>query len=327
MWRWGTAAAAAEGDRIWVSASAPWRTARQGRPDTVTISGRAYAFNHMDTFLAGATIRVRELPGVSGDPTPTATTSSRCPTTPTSPPTSIRPTATTQIDLQTFHTRGEAIENANFQTPGDLEYNGARGAPRVPLGPDGRPEQCVIVTTASARNVRGVDYETFHERTPHGVAGATAHGVPGAAAAGLLQRERDPRPRRPRPRGTAASSGPRSRRGLPGGHERRERPALPASSRPAAGPDRQREPAVGRLRAEEGREAAARRRRRRYGVAGMDATRRLVHIGCRIAEPLAFGARCGRPGENGQGRHPGAAVRVEPDGFPYDERAQARPPR
>ncbi|HEY8002527.1 MAG TPA: hypothetical protein VID76_11335, partial [Solirubrobacterales bacterium] len=32
---------------------------------TVTISGRAYAFNHSDTGLAGATIRVRELPGVS----------------------------------------------------------------------------------------------------------------------------------------------------------------------------------------------------------------------------------------------------------------------
>jgi hypothetical protein len=36
----------------------------------------------------------------------------------------------------------------------------------------------VIVTTASARNVRGVDFETFRERTPHGVAGATAHAKP-----------------------------------------------------------------------------------------------------------------------------------------------------
>ena len=48
----------------------------------------------------------------------------------------------------------------------------------MPLGPDGRPEQCVIVTTASARNVRGVDFETFQERTPHGVAGATARTKP-----------------------------------------------------------------------------------------------------------------------------------------------------
>ena len=36
----------------------------------------------------------------------------------------------------------------------------------------------MIVTTASARNVRGVDYETFEERTPHGVAGATGTSTP-----------------------------------------------------------------------------------------------------------------------------------------------------
>ena len=83
-----------------------------------------------------------------------------------------------QIDLQTFHTRGEPIENANFQTPGDAEYNGLAALLQVPFGPDGRPEQCAIVTTASARNVRGVDFETFHARTPHGVAGATAHAKP-----------------------------------------------------------------------------------------------------------------------------------------------------
>ena len=31
----------------------------------VTISGRAYAFNHMSTYLSGATIKVREIPGLS----------------------------------------------------------------------------------------------------------------------------------------------------------------------------------------------------------------------------------------------------------------------
>ena len=88
------------------------------------------------------------------------------------------PAGYNQIDLQTFHTRGKPIDNANFQTPGDAEYNGLAALLSVPFGPDGRPEQCVIVTTASARNVRGVDFETFHERTPHGVAGATARAVP-----------------------------------------------------------------------------------------------------------------------------------------------------
>ena len=66
-----------------------------------------------------------------------------------------------QIDLQTFHTRGRDLENVNFQTPADAEYNGLSALLDVPIGPDGRPEQCAIVTTASARNVRGVDFETF----------------------------------------------------------------------------------------------------------------------------------------------------------------------
>jgi hypothetical protein len=80
-----------------------------------------------------------------------------------------------EIDLQTFHTRGEDIENANFQTPADLEYSLLAAILSVPIDEQtGRPQQCVIVTTASARNVRGVDYETFHERTPHGVPGATS---------------------------------------------------------------------------------------------------------------------------------------------------------
>ena len=33
-----------------------------GAGESVTISGRAYEFNHMDRFIEGATIRVRERP-------------------------------------------------------------------------------------------------------------------------------------------------------------------------------------------------------------------------------------------------------------------------
>ena len=112
----------------------------------------------------------------------TATTRSRCRTTRTSRPTSIRRRAYNEIDLQTFHPRGEDIVNANFQTPADAEYAGLAAILSVPLNPDtGRPQQCVIVTTASARNVRGVDYETFHQRTPHGVPGATSEEFPALA--------------------------------------------------------------------------------------------------------------------------------------------------
>jgi hypothetical protein len=144
----------------------------------VTISGRAYAFNHAEVGLAGATIRVRELPGRSAVADAQGDYALSVPDDTNVTPYIEPPAGYHQIDLQTFHTRGEPIENANFQTPGDAEYNGLAALLSVPLGPDGRPEQCVIVTTASARNVRGVDFDTFRERTPHGVAGATAHTEP-----------------------------------------------------------------------------------------------------------------------------------------------------
>jgi hypothetical protein len=150
----------------------------KGNPDTVTISGRAYAFNHMDTFLAGAKIKIRELPGVSATTDENGDYELKLPNDTTVTPYIVPPEGYNQIDLQTFHTRGADIENANFQTPGDLEYKGLAALLGVPIGDDGRPEQCVIVTTASKRNVRGVDYDTFHERTPHGVAGATAKSAP-----------------------------------------------------------------------------------------------------------------------------------------------------
>jgi hypothetical protein len=144
----------------------------------VTVSGRAYAFNHMDTFLAGSTIRVREYPKLSATTDGNGDYSLAVPDGATVTPYIEPPAGYNQIDLQTFHARGEPIVNANLQGPGDPEYNGLAALLSVPFGPDGRPQQCANVTTASARNVRGVPYETFHERTPHGVAGATAHGVP-----------------------------------------------------------------------------------------------------------------------------------------------------
>jgi hypothetical protein len=146
--------------------------------DTVTISGRAYAFNHSDTGLAGAVIRVRELPKLSAVADAKGDYELEVPDETNVTPYIEPPPGYHQIDLQTFHTRGKPIRNANFQTPADAEYNGLAALLDVPLGPDGRPVDCVIVTTASARNVRGVDFETFQARTPHGVAGATARTKP-----------------------------------------------------------------------------------------------------------------------------------------------------
>jgi hypothetical protein len=157
-------------------------TADSAKP-TVTLSGRAYVFNHAETPIAGATIRVRELPGVSAVTDAAGDYTLKVPDETTVTPYIEPPDGYNQIDLQTFRTRGENLENVNFQTPADAEYNGLAALLSVPIGPDGRPVQCVIVTTASARNVRGVDFDTFRARTPHGVAGATSRSEPALPSA------------------------------------------------------------------------------------------------------------------------------------------------
>jgi hypothetical protein len=172
--RLGAAALVAAAILAGISSAAPAESAKR----TVTISGRAYAFNHSDTGLAQATIRVRELPGVSAVTDASGDYALKVPRDTNVTPYIDPPPGYHQIDLQTFHTRGRPIVNANFQTPADAEYYGLAALLSVPLGPDGRPDECVIVTTASARNVRGVDFATFQARTPHGVAGATARTVP-----------------------------------------------------------------------------------------------------------------------------------------------------
>jgi hypothetical protein len=173
--RLGAAALAAAAIPSLIGFAAPAASAKP----TVTISGRAYAFNHMETGLAGATIRVRELPGVSAVTDAGGDYMLEVPDDANVTPFIDPPPGYHQIDLQTFHTRGRPIVNANFQTPADAEYYGLAALLSVPLGPDARPQQCVIVTTASARNVRGVDFATFQARTPHGVAAAAARTVPG----------------------------------------------------------------------------------------------------------------------------------------------------
>lgn len=161
--------------------------------ETVRISGKAYVFNHMDTGISGATIKVREFPLISVKTDEFGNYWMKVPTdTNVTPyilsgdglltkrsfadnsPTGQVQTHWNEVDLQTFHTRRADIENANFQAPADGEYEGLKALLSVPAGADGRPAQCVIVTTASARDVRGVDYHTFWENTPHGVPGATS---------------------------------------------------------------------------------------------------------------------------------------------------------
>ncbi|MGK2931283.1 MAG: hypothetical protein ACSLFD_00665 [Solirubrobacterales bacterium] len=165
---------------------------------TVTISGKAYIFNHMDTLISNAPIKVREFPKLSTSTNAIGDYKLKVPNnanvTPYipsgtgpltrynlddySPKGPAEETHWNEVDHQTFHTRGADLENVNFQTPADLEYAGLKAILSVQTGPDGRPTNCAIVTTASMRSVRGVDYNTFEKETAehHG------HGVPGATS-------------------------------------------------------------------------------------------------------------------------------------------------
>ena len=148
-------------------------------PPTIEISGKAYRFNHMGTFIAGAVIKVRENPSLetvadaNGDYVLTVPNDTNV--TPYIESGNYTPGKHyNEIDLQTFHPRGQNIVNANFQVPTDEEYNLLASGLDIPVDENNRPRQCAIVTTSSARNVRDVDYQTFWDRTPHGVAGTTA---------------------------------------------------------------------------------------------------------------------------------------------------------
>jgi len=177
---------------VFLLAGVPAASAAKSK--TVEISGRAFIFNHMSTGISNATIKVREFPKLSATTDEFGDYELRVPDDANVTPYILsggpadlvqrnmdgEPTGTmadthwNEIDLQTFHTRGEDIENANFQAPRDAEYNGLKALLSVPAREDGRPEQCVIVTTSSARNVRDVDFRTYWLNTPHGVPGATS---------------------------------------------------------------------------------------------------------------------------------------------------------
>jgi len=166
---------------------------------TVTISGKTFRFGKRYPVLINALVRVREYPGIfalsdeKGDYELTVPDDANVTPyivsgwngnykNPNTDPLDPMTQHYNEIDLQTFHTRGEDIVNANFQTPTDLEYFSLRSALRIPYDVNGRPKQCAIVTTSSKRSVRGVDYDTYWDLTSgtgHGIPGATSHTVPG----------------------------------------------------------------------------------------------------------------------------------------------------
>jgi hypothetical protein len=146
------------------------------RSPTVHLRGTAYEFNAPKE-IAGASIRVAELPGVRATTRANGAYDVVVPERARVTPYIVAPGYHT-IYLQTFTTAGEDLRNVNFQTPTNEIYMALAGLLNVSLDPAGNPTNCAIVSTFSTRRIRNLSYKQFRAFGAHGVAGATASAIP-----------------------------------------------------------------------------------------------------------------------------------------------------
>ena len=167
----------------------------------VHLTGTAYEFNNTNMKLAGAQIRVAEDPTLGATVRPDGTYDLKVPSGRAITP-YINAAGHHIIYLQTFRTRaGVDLDRVNFQTPSDAVYGALATLLQVPVGIDGNPVQCAIVSTFSTRNVRDLDYDAFTGYGAHGVAGATASATPALSPA--IYFNKDVIPDRSQPRSSA----------------------------------------------------------------------------------------------------------------------------
>src|SRR5690349_4104994 len=126
---------------------------------TVHLRGTAYEFNNVGVRLGGAQIRVAEDPTLGATAKPDGTYDLEVPAGRRITP-YINAAGHHSIYLQTFTTRaGQDLDRVNFQTPSDAIYSALAALLQVPVGPDGNPVQCAVVSTFSTRDVRDLDYD------------------------------------------------------------------------------------------------------------------------------------------------------------------------
>jgi hypothetical protein len=142
----------------------------------VHLRGTAYEFNRAQQKLAGAQIRVAEDPALGTTTRRDGTYALRVPAGRKVTPYIVARGYHT-VYLQTFTPRVDH-DRVNFQTPTDAVYGALAALLNVPLGADGNPAQCAIVSTFSTRDVRDLTFAGFVAYGAHGVAGATASASP-----------------------------------------------------------------------------------------------------------------------------------------------------
>jgi hypothetical protein len=149
--------------------------------DVVHLRGTAYEFNNVKVKLAGARVRVAEDPTLGAAVKADGTYDLAVPDGKRITP-YIDAAGHHTIYLQTFATGGQDLANVNFQMPSDAIYQALAALLQVPVGPDGNPVDCAIVSTFSTRAVRALDFDAFTAFGAHGVAGMTAAAVPALPA-------------------------------------------------------------------------------------------------------------------------------------------------
>lgn len=153
-------------------------------PAVAHIRGTAYTFNTPDP-IAGATIKVEELPDVSATTGADGSYELELPLGTTATP-YIAAADHYGVHVQTFTLDdahdGSELDGVNFQTPSLAIYDGLKALVGGFVGRDPFEGGCVIVTTVGDARMVGMTFDEFINFHPHGVEGATVAIDPASAA-------------------------------------------------------------------------------------------------------------------------------------------------
>ncbi len=142
----------------------------------IHVRGTVYTFDDQ-TPIAGATVRVAELPGLSAQTGLDGSYDLLV-----SDGTMFTPYADAvghhRIYLETCVSQGKDLGRVNFQMPSDAAYNGLAAILSVPRDANNELVNCAVVSTFSTVNVRDATFNEFVAYGAHGVAGATASASP-----------------------------------------------------------------------------------------------------------------------------------------------------
>ncbi len=149
---------------------------KKGALPPIHVSGTVYTFDNQ-TPIAGATVRVSELPGLSAHSGPDGRYDLLVPDGTRFTPYADAP-GHHRIYLQTYVSQGRDLQRVNFQVPSDGAYDGLAAILNVPRDANDELISCAVVSTFSTINVRNLNFDDFVAFGAHGVAGATASASP-----------------------------------------------------------------------------------------------------------------------------------------------------